>query len=73
MAAARGLLPAAIQKEMETLVTHSFTYPPLKSIIDRRKRLGLPDLPRPDETEMHILLQASRLDNSAPDPGERKN
>jgi heterodisulfide reductase subunit C len=73
MAAAGGWLPAAVRKEIETLVSHGFTFPPLKSIIHRRRRLGLPDLPRPDETEMHILFQASRLDNNAPDPGERKN
>jgi hypothetical protein len=73
MAAAGGWLPAAVRKEIETLVSHGFTYPPLKSMVDRRRRLGLPDLPHPDETEMSILLQVLPPDNNAPDPGERKN
>ena len=56
MAADRDSAPAAVQKEIETLATHSFTYPPVKSIIARRKRLGLPDLPRPAQAEMQTLF-----------------
>ncbi len=56
MAARRGSVPASVQKEIETLVVHSFTYPPVKSIASRRKRLGLPDLPCPEEGEMKALM-----------------
>ncbi|MCP4628542.1 MAG: 4Fe-4S dicluster domain-containing protein [bacterium] len=56
MAVERGVIPDFVQKEIETIVTHSFTYPPAKSIIARRKRLGLPDLPRPAEAEMQTLF-----------------
>jgi heterodisulfide reductase subunit C2 len=61
MAADRGLIPAAVQKEIETLAAHSFTYPPAKSIISRRKRLGLPDLPRPAQAEMQTLFNLVRI------------
>jgi len=56
MAADRGLIPAAVQREIETLTAHGFAYPPAKSIIARRKRLGLPDLPRPGAAEMQTLI-----------------
>ncbi len=56
MAAARGLIPASVQKEIDTLGTHSFTFPPAKSIIARRTRLGLADLPRPPKAEMQALI-----------------
>ena len=61
MAVDRGLIPAAVQKEIETLAAHGFTYPPAKSIITRRKRLGLPDLPRPAQTEMQTLFNLARV------------
>ena len=87
MAAGRGSLPAAIRKEIETLRAHSFTYPPLKSIVSRRRRLGLPDLPRrgrrprldkadlprPDKTEMHTLMTLTQPDDKSPNSGEQKN
>jgi len=60
MDADRGLIPASVQKEIETLGTHSFTFPPAKSIIARRKRLGLPDLPQPAEAEMEALINMAR-------------
>lgn len=60
MAVDRGLIPASVQKEIDTLGTHSFTFPPAKSIIARRKRLGLPDLPRPAQAEMHTLIDMAR-------------
>jgi heterodisulfide reductase subunit C len=60
MAADRGLIPASVQKEIETLAAHSFTYPPAKSIISRRKRLGLPDLPRPAQAEMQTLFDLAQ-------------
>ena len=56
MAVERGLIPASVRKEIETLEASSFTYAPAKSIIQRRKRLGLPDLPRPVEAEMQTLI-----------------
>jgi heterodisulfide reductase subunit C len=56
MAARRGAAPAPVQKEIETLAVHSTTYPPVKSIVSRRKRLGLPELPRPEEGEMKTLM-----------------
>jgi len=61
MAVDRGLIPAAVQQEVEILAAHSFTYPPAKSIISRRKRLGLPDLPRPAEAEMQTLFNLARV------------
>jgi heterodisulfide reductase subunit C len=56
MAVERGLIPASVQKEIETLAASSFTYPPAKSMIQRRKRLGLPALPRPADAEMQTLI-----------------
>ena len=56
MAARRGSVPASVQKEIETLAVHGYTYPPVKSIVSRRRRLGLPDLPRPEEEEMKMLI-----------------
>jgi len=57
MAADRGLIRAWVQKEIETLGNHSFTFPPATSIIARRKRLGLPDLPQPAKAEMDALIK----------------
>jgi heterodisulfide reductase subunit C len=59
MAVERGLIPASVQKEIETLATYSYTYPPGKSILQRRKRLGLPSLPRPADAEMQTLIHMS--------------
>ena len=61
MAVDRGLTPAAVQKEIDTLAAHGFTYPPAKSIISRRQRLGLPDLPRPAQAEMQILFDLAQV------------
>ena len=61
MAVDRGAIPAAVQKEIETLAAHSFTYPPAKSIVSRRQRLGLPDLPRPAQAEMQTLFNLVRV------------
>ena len=60
MAVEKGFIPASVQKEIETLAAHGFTYPPAKSIISRRKQLGLPDLPRPAETEMQTLIDSGQ-------------
>ena len=59
-AAKKGLIPVSVQKEIETLAVYSFTYPPAKSVISRRKRLGLPNLPLPADTEMQTLIMNSR-------------
>ena len=59
MAVDRGLIPASVQKEIETLGAHSFTFPPAKSIMTRRKRLGLPGLPQPAEAEMETLIKSA--------------
>jgi len=61
MAVDRGLIPVSVQKEIETLKAHSFTFPPAKSIIARRKRLGLADLPRPAGAEMQTLFNLARV------------
>ena len=61
MAVDKGLIPASVQKEIETLAAHSFIYPPAKSIISRRKRLRLPNLPRPAEAEMQTLIHLARV------------
>ena len=57
MAVEKGVIPTSIRKEIETLTVHSFTYPPAKSIVSRRQRLGLPELPRPDDAEMQTLIK----------------
>jgi heterodisulfide reductase subunit C len=61
MAVARGFIPASVQKEIETLAGHGFTYPPVKSMISRRKQLGLPGLPRPADDEMRKLMNLARI------------
>ena len=73
MAAKRGLVPASIQKEVEVLATHNFTYPPLKSMLSRRMRLGLPELPRPDKAEMQTLMTLIHPHKVARDSGGRTN
>ena len=60
MAAEKDLLPAAIRKEIDTLVEHGCTYPPLESIASRRRKLGLPVLPRPDGSELDRLIHLAR-------------
>jgi len=60
MAVEKGVIPASIRKEIETLTVHSFTYPPAKSIVSRRRRLALPELPRPNEAEMRTLIRLAR-------------
>ena len=60
LAAEKGLIPTSVQKEIESLAACGFTFPPLKSILSRRKKLGLPDLPRPDELEMRTLINLTR-------------
>ena len=60
IAARQGAIPASVQKEIEALAVHSFTYPPVKSIASRRKRLGLTDLPRPAEGEMKRLMKMAK-------------
>ena len=57
MTAARGFIPAAVQKEIETIAAYGFTYPPVKGMISRRQKLGLPDLPRPTNDEMKALIR----------------
>ena len=59
MAADRDFIPSPVQKEIETIADHNFTYPPSKSILSRRRRLGLPELPCPAETEMLTLIHLS--------------
>jgi hypothetical protein len=60
MAVEEGIIPTSIRKEIETLKVHSFTYPPAKSIVSRRRRLALPELPRPNEAEMRTLIRLAR-------------
>ena len=57
MAVEKGVFPTSIRKEIETLTVHSFTYPPVKSIVSRRRRLGLPELPRPADAEVQTLIK----------------
>jgi hypothetical protein len=57
MAVEKGVFPTSIRKEIETLTVHSFTYPPVKSILSRRRRLGLPELPRPADAEVQTLIK----------------
>ena len=57
MAAIRGSIPAAVQKEIEALAVRGFTYPPVKSMVSRRRRLGLPELPCPAEGEIKKLVK----------------
>jgi heterodisulfide reductase subunit C len=57
MAVEVSVIPDSIRKEIETLAAHSFTYPPTKSIVSRRRRLALPELPQPDEAEMQTLIK----------------
>ena len=61
MAVKKGLIPDSVKKEIETIAAHSSTYPPAKSILARRKRLGLPDLPRPVQAEMQTLINLARV------------
>ena len=73
LAAKRGLVPASIQKEVEALAAHNFAYPPLKSMLSRRRRLGLPELPRPDAAEMQTLMTLIRLHDETTESGGPAN
>jgi heterodisulfide reductase subunit C len=65
MAVEKGVIPASIRKEIETLTGCSFTYPPTTGIITRRRRLALPELPRPDTSEMQALINLARSADEA--------
>ena len=65
IAVEQGVIPPALRKEIETLTAHSFTYPPAKSIVSRRRRLMLPELPRPDDAEMLTLIKLTRSPQEA--------
>ena len=71
MAADQGLLPEAVRKEINALLATGFTFPPLKGILARRKKLGLPDLPLPDDQEMQALFDriGARVKSSQPKGG----
>jgi heterodisulfide reductase subunit C len=60
MAAEKGALPAAVRREIDALSDCGFTAPPLNSMLSRRRKLGLPDLPRPDRPEMDTLIDLTR-------------
>jgi|GEM_PF-3248437 len=70
MAADQGLLPVAVQREIESLEACSFTFRPAKGILARRKKLGLPELPLPDSQEMRDLINRTRWPHESPNPGE---
>jgi hypothetical protein len=65
MAVEEGVIPTSIRKEIETITVHSFTYPPSKRVVTRRRRLALPELPRPDAAEMQTLIQLARSADEA--------
>ena len=71
MAAEKGSIPTFIQKEIDALRDNGFTYPPLESMLSRRRKLGLPDLPRPDGAEMETLLNLTRPQKPLSGEGER--
>ena len=73
MAVEKGVIPTSIRKEIETLTVHSFTYPPAKSIVSRRRRLALPELPRPDDAEMQTLIKLTRSPDEATNSEEPTN
>jgi heterodisulfide reductase subunit B len=56
LAVRKGRIPASIQKEVKTLAAHGSTFAPVKGILSRRQKLGLPDLPQPDCEEIQTLL-----------------
>jgi heterodisulfide reductase subunit C len=70
MATAKGLIPTFIRKEIETLTVHSFTYPPVKSIVSRRRRMALPELPCPDGAEMQTLIKLAHAPDNATESKE---
>ena len=69
MAAEKGLIPTFIQKEIDALSENGFTCPPLESMLSRRRKLGLPELPRPDGAEMETLLNLTRPQEPLPGKG----
>jgi len=69
-AAGQGLLPVAVQKEIESLEACSFTFRPTKGILARRNKLGLPELPLPDSHEMRQLINRTRVPHESPNPGD---
>lgn len=69
MAAEKGAIPDAIQKEIDALTDCGFTYPPLDRMRSRRRKLGLPDLPRPDGAEIKALIHLTRPNRSGPVEG----
>jgi hypothetical protein len=72
MAVEEGIIPTSIRKEIETLTVHSFTYPPAKSIVSRRRRLALPELPRPDNSEIQTLIKLARSSDEATNSEESR-
>ena len=67
MAVEKGSIPNAVRKEIDLITDYGFTIPPLKSLLSRRRKLGLPDLPRPDKLEMDTLIHLSQPQRPLPD------
>jgi heterodisulfide reductase subunit B len=61
IAAKKGWIPSSVQKEMQTIAEHGFTFPPVRSILLRREKLGLPDLPELDQDEIRTLINITDL------------
>ncbi|MFW9856879.1 MAG: 4Fe-4S dicluster domain-containing protein, partial [Candidatus Thorarchaeota archaeon] len=56
IAARHGYVPESVKAELETIIANGTTSPPGKSILMRRKKLSLPDLPQPDLPAIQKLI-----------------
>jgi len=80
MAASKGGIPPSVKNRLRAVAECGYTFGPVRSMLSRRKKLGLPDLPQPDPGEIRELIrlagQSERLDNpkeaSAGNPDDKR-
>lgn len=56
LAAKQGYVPPSFKAELETLIANGVTTPPVQSILTRREKLNLPELPQPNLDQMRKLI-----------------
>jgi heterodisulfide reductase subunit C len=62
IASKQGYIPSSFKAELETLIANGVTTPPVQSILTRREKLNLPELPQPNLDQMRKLINITLED-----------
>ena len=62
IAAKEGYVPPSIKAELETVIANGVTTPPSQSILKRREKLNLPEIPEPNLEAMQKLIRLTLND-----------